>query len=244
MPPPMTSRSKASDCSAWMARSLGSTRAAGYSALPERSQLRTGAAASGLVAALLVPQIEHDPIHLRRGLVIRRATGRSTAIADPDLQMRAGGDAHRATPDVGDRLAGADVLADPDQRRGGVAVVDVAALVLAAVHLDDRRVRAKPVDALLHDGAGGHRHLDGAAATGRTLGGDVHALVERPGAGAEDHAERPDREHPAAAAGARGRTAARGVDPAALGGLLDQPQQLGGGAAAHVAGGRPPGVRV
>ena len=70
------------------------------------------------------------------------------------------------------------VLADPDQRRGGVAVVDVAALVLAAVHLDDRRVRAKPVDALLHDGAGGHRHLDGAAATGRTLGGDVHALVE------------------------------------------------------------------
>src|SRR6478672_10600423 len=78
------------------------------------------------------------------------------------------------------RLAGAHLSADANERRRGVAVVDVSAGQRTAGDLQDRRVGPEAVGALLHDRAGcdgDECDLRAARVADRA---DVDALILRP----------------------------------------------------------------
>src|SRR5438034_8959437 len=129
-------------------------------------------------------QALHDRRDLARRLAVAGAAGRTRGrLADPDLQMRRGADAHRAAPDLGDRLAPVDVLAPLHQRRLSVAVVDVPALARPERDAHDRRLRPEARDALLDDLAVGDGDLDRLTAARPVDRRNVDPLVRRPGRG-------------------------------------------------------------
>src|SRR5664280_1299022 len=94
--------------------------------------------------------------------------------------MRSARDADAAATDLGDRLASGHVIADGDERRLGVPVVDVAPGVLAAVDLDHGGVGTEAVDALLDDRARGHGDLDDLGAAGVPDCADVDTVILGP----------------------------------------------------------------
>ena len=159
-------------------RRVAAPPVAAVSPQPSKSGVRLGA------VRLLPPALRYRPRTMsyicRRGLLVAGAARRPAGVADPDLDVRRRGDADVAAADLGDRLAGGHVRADRHQRRRGMAVVDVAALVGPAGDLEDRRVGPEAVDPLLDDRAGGHRDLDHLRAAGGVDGADVDPLVERP----------------------------------------------------------------
>ena len=128
---------------------------------------------------------------------------------------------------------------NPDESGRGVPVIDVAPGIGTAGHLEDGSVRAKAADSLLHDRARRHRDLDHVLPTCRAGRGDVDSLIERPVAGAEDPADRPEREHPAARR--RGLATGAAADLDLLG---DVRQQRGGGDRTHDAVDRQLGRRL
>src|SRR5437764_1065342 len=123
---------------------------------------------------------------------------------------------HASAAGLGDRLAGADDGADANQRRSGVAVIDVAAGIGAAGDPQDGRVGPEAAEPLGDDGAVGDRDLDDPAAAVATVGGNVDALVQRPGARPGDLGLRPQRKHPSG--GARADPAPRALRRAQRGG--------------------------
>src|SRR5579884_728674 len=85
----------------------------------------------------------HQPGRLAQGW----AAGRTAWRADANLQMGGVGDADDAAADLGDRLTRLHVRPDRNQRRRGVAVVDVTARQRSGGDLQHRGIGPEPADA-------------------------------------------------------------------------------------------------
>src|SRR5205807_6106844 len=80
---------------------------------PSRPEPRRGSVATRPVSAAV--EAPDELVHQLRGLAHHRAAGRTARGADTDLEMRSVGDPHATAPDLGDRLARADLGPDRDQ---------------------------------------------------------------------------------------------------------------------------------